>query len=171
MGSDDRIKALAAIAGPLVNGTGRDHTETYQCSRSLPVLHFHGLADPIVPFTGCNATSGGSVCENLLRWPGGGFAPMGTVNDYITAWRVRNGVDQAQGSVTFQNQTCTCTSWGESANNVTLCTLKDEGHAWPGSCTWMNKVSPWFACTMDADASQQAMAFFRNYIPSKGFVV
>lgn len=164
--SDARILAIVSVSGPLINGTTSPKTETFQCHRPMPVLHFHGLSDPIVPFEGCSTTSGGKICEWLEEVGFGGFAPMPHVGQYIADWRSRNAVVSTElGAVTFQNSTSSCTSWGDAASNVTLCTLQDEGHAWPGSRTLMNAV-PWFKCSTDIDASQEAMAFIRQHLPS-----
>jgi polyhydroxybutyrate depolymerase len=173
---DQRIKAIVAVSGPLLNGTGSqdpaDLTETFACARRVPILHFHGLEDGIVPFTGCNSTTGPTPCRGLLLWLKGRIAPFKGVMAYLKRWRARNGLNESDdGTVTFQNSTCTCTSWGNSiVNNVTLCTLRNEGHAWPGTCSFQSKskVAPYFNCTLDVDASQQAMAFFKKYLPTPG---
>jgi len=169
--SDARILAMVSVSGPLVNGTSNAKTEVFQCSRPVPVLHFHGLADPVVPFSGCNATSGGKMCRSLLQMGFGSFAPMPQVSEYIAEWRTRNtGLSTEPGFVTFRNRTASCSSWGDSASNVTLCTLEDEGHAWPGACSRISKI-PYFRCTTDIDASEEAMAFIRKYLPSRAIEV
>jgi len=160
---DPRIKAVVAVSGPLVNGTTDDtESEIFRCPRSVPVLHFHGLEDPIVPFTGCNQSYGGLVCRTMQKFPG--VAAFPPVDDYIADWRIRNGVPDGVGNVTFENQTALCTSWGEATSNVTLCTLQNEGHAWPGSCTDIS-IGP-LKCTYDIDASYQAMEFIRQQLPA-----
>jgi polyhydroxybutyrate depolymerase len=170
--SDERIKALVSVGGPLINGTGGPDTETFVCHRQVPILHFHGLSDPIVPFGGCNTTVGGDVCTFLERLGDGKFAPMSSIPTYMDQWKSRNGVLEQHGTISFQNHTCTCTSWGESASNVTLCTLKDEGHAWPGSCSIVNTLTSFLTrCTLDIDASLQAMTFFRRYVPMHNVLV
>lgn len=162
--ADSRIRAFVSVSGPLMNGTtGDDKTETFDCNRSVPMLHFHGLGDPVVPYGGCSMTSGGKDCEALEKMSYGRIAPMPAVADYIAAWRSRNGLGlDGNGAITFLNGTATCTSWGQTSSNVTLCTLQNEGHAWPGICNWMN-IGTMLKCTLDVDASAQSLEFFRHY--------
>jgi len=140
-------------------------TETFQCQRRVPVLHFQGLVDPVVPFGGCNKTAGGFACQGLQSWSG--VAPFPSTHEYMAAWRVRNSVLLTdEGLVTFENSSATCTSWGNQPSNVTLCTLQYMGHAWPGRCNTIQWLMPsMLNCSYDMDASEQAMSFFRQYIP------
>merc|ERR1711862_545337 len=103
--------------------------ETFSCNRSVPVLHFHGLDDPIVPFDGCNATVGPQDCKGLFNLVPGTIAAMPHVADYIADWRTRNGITEAGGKSSFENGTVSCTAWGELANNVTLCKIQGGGHS------------------------------------------
>jgi len=162
---EPRIKAIVAVSGMMVNGTeGDETTETFSCPRKVPILHIHGQSDPVVPWTGCNKSTGGMTCKYFLSMPG--VSPFPPVPEYIDDWRVRNGAS-GQGQVTFQNRSATCTSWGEASSNVTLCSLKYEGHAWPGYCMTVQKMLPsMFNCSSDMDASYHAMSFFRQYIPA-----
>lgn len=52
-----RVKAVVAVSGLMVNGTGKEGSESFQCNRVVPVLHFHGDADSIIPYYGCNRTT------------------------------------------------------------------------------------------------------------------
>jgi polyhydroxybutyrate depolymerase len=170
---DTRIKAFVAVAGPLINGTENPRTETFACTRKIPVLHFHGLADGVVPFEGCNATSKSKVCQSLLWFGNGSFAPMPYVPSYIDSLRARNGVSNASPAVTFRNNTASCTSWGDIGSNVTFCTFQNMGHAWPGICHGAERVMKFMMnCSLDMDASFHAMDFLRRYmIPSTSIVV
>jgi len=164
--SDTRIKAIVTVVGPLVNGTNQaSETESFQCQRRVPVLHFHGMVDPVVPFGGCNKTVGGFQCQGLQTWSG--VAPFPSAQEHIAAWRTRNGVlPTDQGMVTFKHGSATCTSWGNQPSNVTFCTLQYMGHDWPGRCNTIQRLVPSiFNCSFDVDASEQAMSFFRQYIP------
>eukprot|EP00746_Dinoflagellata_sp_MGD_P079521 gnl/MRDRNA2_/MRDRNA2_31805_c0_seq1.p1 gnl/MRDRNA2_/MRDRNA2_31805_c0~~gnl/MRDRNA2_/MRDRNA2_31805_c0_seq1.p1 ORF type:complete len:336 (+),score=40.62 gnl/MRDRNA2_/MRDRNA2_31805_c0_seq1:117-1124(+) len=165
--ADERVRAIVAVSGPLINGTDGNAdnvTENFSCTRQVPILHFHGTADPVVPYDGCNISTGNEVCRSLFKMAGGSIAPFPRVLDYVSDWRARNGITREDtGSISFQNGTVTCMSSGESANNVTLCTVEGEGHAWPGECMVTSHI-PWFNCSMDIDASSQAMAFFRKHL-------
>jgi len=163
---DSRIKALVSVAGPLVNGTyGAEHTSTFKCPNRVPVLHVHGMADPIVPYNGCTQTTGGTECELLLKTLDGDIAlALPIIPDYIKDWRKRNGQTMSEaGSVGFVNNTANCTSWGDAASNVTLCTLEKMGHAWPGRCSSVSKFFGPAACAMDIDASYEALVFMKRY--------
>lgn len=162
--TDGRVRAIVSVSGPLVNGTSDNQSEAFHCNRVVPILHFHGNADPVVPYDGCSTTTGGKVCQGLQKLGKGSIAPFPAVLEYINEWQIRNGVaSDDKGVITFQNGTVSCMSSGRSASNVTLCTIQQEGHAWPGQCTVVNKM-PWFRCTLDIDASEHTMAFFRQHV-------
>jgi len=174
--ADKRIKAFVSVSGPLVNKTDDiPGGESFQCLRQVPVLHFHGTGDTVVPYEGCNRTSGSSVCKALMSTVvSDSLSPFPAVPDYIADWRIRNGIiDQTQGASTFENHTASCMAWGGQSNNVTLCTLQGEGHAWPGTCGPYPILgrTPMFHCTYDIDASKEAMAFFRRYMTSTSGIV
>lgn len=172
--TNEKVKAMVAVSGPLMSGDG-DKTESFECSRSIPMLHMHGDADPVVPYKGCSKdTSILSMCREMAAIPGGGFPqlPWPSIPEALADWRVRNGIAaEAEGSVTFANASASCTSWGEASNNVTLCTMGGEGHAWPGSCSGNILATPIEHCSLDMDASFQAMEFFRQYMPQTSSVV
>jgi polyhydroxybutyrate depolymerase len=166
--TDSRVKAMVVVSGNLINGTRNPKTEYFTCSRKVPLLHFHGLSDKVVPFNGCSVTHGPMPCESLEFIGGGAFAPMQPVMQYISDWRARNEIAKEDGGVSlFKNNTAACTSWGESSSNITLCTLSEMGHSWPGMCSMETRMLPWILnCTMDMDASFHAMEFLRQYVPS-----
>jgi len=171
--SSDRVKGVIAVAGPLVNGTGGGGGEMFHCTRPVPTLYFHGTKDPICPYGGCNATwaAFGHICPSLYHM-GPGFAGNGfpSVPEFIAYRRTHNGIkDSDQGSVSFQNKTVTCTSWGGVANNVTLCKLDGMGHAWPGKDTLCNL--PWTTCDDDIEATQEAWKFINQLRQATTIVV
>jgi len=172
--TNEKVKALVAISGQLMNGDG-DKTESFECSRSIPVLHMHGDADPVVPYKGCSkSTSIFAMCREMAAIPGGGFPtlPWQSIPDALADWRARNGIAaDADGSITFSNASASCMSWGETSNNVTLCTVGGEGHAWPGTCSGNILAAPIEHCSLDMDASLQTMEFFRRYMPQARSVV
>lgn len=171
--TNEKVKALVAVSGPLMSGDG-DKTESFECSRSIPMLHMHGEADQVVPYNGCSkSTSILAMCRGMAAM-GGGFPalPWPTVQECVADWRVRNGIAaDAEGSITFTNASASCTSWGETSNNVTFCTLGGEGHAWPGYCSGKVLAAPIEHCSHDMDGSFQAMEFFRQYMPQTSSVV
>jgi hypothetical protein len=120
---DIQLVAVAAVSGPLVNGTENEDEQTFSCDNvTMPILHIHGTADPIVPFGGCNSTwsSYKEDCPSLHHLAK--FAPFPDVDDYISDWRMRNGVHESREQVTYQNNSVSCSSWGsDPLQNVTLC--------------------------------------------------
>jgi len=154
--ASDLFAAIAPVAGVIGNGF-HGHTsiiweaDPYECpapSQPIPTLHMHGTGDAIVPY-------GGST---LMGFP--------SVEDYIALRRRLNGIpSEATGTVTFETSGgVTCTSWGEHANNVTLCSLAWKGHSWPGSpgfaqCPLLGPT----ACSREIDATEEIWQFFKGY--------
>jgi polyhydroxybutyrate depolymerase len=104
----DRIAAIAPVAG--VTGV-----PTCTPSRPMPVIHFHGTADTLVPYTG--NTSNGFIA----------------VPDDFAAWGTRDACTDTP-SQTYAMGDVTCNSYlhcGGGAQ-VTLCTVQNGGHTWPG---------------------------------------
>ncbi|MGZ3438986.1 MAG: extracellular catalytic domain type 1 short-chain-length polyhydroxyalkanoate depolymerase [Polyangia bacterium] len=104
----DRFGAIAPVAG--VVGVA-----TCTPSRPMPVIHFHGTADTLVPYDG--STSNG----------------FGSVPDTFAGWGTRDACTDTP-SVTFMMGDVTCNSYlhcGGGAQ-VTLCTVQNGGHTWPG---------------------------------------
>lgn len=166
--SDVRVKALVSVSGPLMNGTATDsNSEVFACPRSLPVLHFHGDRDTVVPFWGCNESSGGlpgMSCKFMARLPGFPPLPWPSVPQAVAEWTKRNGMDANELSrASFSNGSTACESWGVGSSNVTFCRVGGEGHAWPGICSAAARL-PGMHCSLDIDASFHAMEFLRRYM-------
>jgi polyhydroxybutyrate depolymerase len=163
---DIQLVAVAAVSGPLVNGTENTDEQIFSCDNvKMPILHIHGNADPIVPFGGCNSTwsSYKENCPTLHAIAT--FAPFPNVDDYISDWRMRNGVHESPERVTYQNNSVRCSSWGsDPLQNVTLCVATGEGHAWPGNKKFCEIGM--FKCTLDMDASAEIIRFFKDTMVS-----
>merc|ERR1719215_1819196 len=71
--TNHKVKAFVAVAGPLMNGTGNE-TQTFDCSRSVPMLHFHGTDDIVVPYHGCPKADPKPTCRFMSEMPG--FPPL-----------------------------------------------------------------------------------------------
>lgn len=149
--ASDVFAAIAPVSGLLMNDTTSAGlgwaAEEYACSpkRAVPVLHFHGTLDPLVPIMG----------NPVL-----GFKP---VQHTIDAWRTINNAT-GQGLETYKHGVVKCTSWGADANNVTYCTAAGAGHSWPGShnaCPPL--ITPAIGCTDDIDATEEIWAFFKRH--------
>jgi polyhydroxybutyrate depolymerase len=104
----DRFAAIAPVAG--VTGV-----PTCTPSRPVPVIHFHGTADTLVPYDGA---------------PSMGFV---AVPDDFAAWGTRDACTDTP-STTFTMGDVTCNSYLQCGGGarVTLCTVQNGGHTWPG---------------------------------------
>eukprot|EP00002_Diphylleia_rotans_P002849 TRINITY_DN11852_c0_g1_i1.p1 TRINITY_DN11852_c0_g1~~TRINITY_DN11852_c0_g1_i1.p1 ORF type:complete len:306 (+),score=44.26 TRINITY_DN11852_c0_g1_i1:52-969(+) len=101
--ASDLIRAIGTVAGPL----SKESTIPCRPIRPVPVLHIHGNADEVVPYS--------HGVDGIQRWK--------TMN-------------QCVGSpvVTFQNGTATCETYNSCAEGVetSLCTIDGGIHSWPG---------------------------------------
>jgi polyhydroxybutyrate depolymerase len=136
----DTIAAVAPVAGVL----GIDPT-TCVPTRPVPILDFHGTADPVVPY------DGGPAAKLV---PGVTFRSVPTTMDF---WRGANACLGA-ATVDYQFGTATCTRWSDCAGgaDVELCTLVGEGHEWPGGLP----VPTLGASTNDVVATRRMVDFF-----------
>ncbi len=103
-----RIAAIAPVAGVM-------GVSTCNPTRAVPVMHFHGTSDPLVPYNG-----------NNTGYP--------SVADTIAQWASRNKcTDTAQTMFQKDDVTCKTQSQCAAGSEVTLCTVDGGGHTWPGS--------------------------------------
>ncbi len=112
----DRIAAIAPNAA---------QDSVIQCnpSRKVPVMHFHGTADPAALFNGGH-------CGGRLTTDAGWDCQ--SVPDYLNEWRIRNGCS-IDLNVTYQTGDATCRTYQNCSDNaeVVLCTMEGAGHTWP----------------------------------------
>jgi polyhydroxybutyrate depolymerase len=113
---------------------------TCQPSRPVPVMAFHGTADPRVDYNA--EASVPSVPDTVKAW---------ATLDNCTA-----GPDQ-----TYQMGTVTCQTWSSctAGATVSLCSAEGGGHCWPGSPL----MCLFGAGTSDIDATAQIAAFFAKF--------
>jgi polyhydroxybutyrate depolymerase len=136
----DTFAAVAPVAGVL----GID-PDTCTPSRPVPVIDFHGTADPVVPY------DGGPAAKLL---PAIVFRSVPVTMDF---WRSADGCLGAP-TVTYQYGTATCTRWSDCRGgaDVELCTLTGEGHQWPGGLP----VPALGNSTNDVNATSRMVDFF-----------
>ena len=143
------VAAIAPVSGPLMeNPSIAWRSDPFSCetTRPVPVLHFHGLADIVVPYNGNRALSFPSVAES------------------IAGWTARNGIPpESTPTTTYHKGDVTCESLGDSRTNVTLCSIIGAGHSWPGAPGAFCPDSGIFACTKDIDASREIWNFFKQH--------
>ena len=116
---------------------------TCQPSRSVPLMAFHGTADPTVPYAASDLPS---------------------VPDTVKAWATRDGCT-AGPDPTYQMGTATCQTWSScsAGATVTLCTAEGEGHCWPGSPVVCGTTEGFGTGTNDIDATAQIATFFARF--------
>ncbi|MGI5218727.1 alpha/beta hydrolase family esterase [Nocardia sp. CA-290969] len=131
----DRVAAIAPVAG--VQDFAWCNT-----SRPMPVIAFHGTADPIIAYTG-----GPGPNARLLPSPDGTGSAVGTerdgpavdgpgpasVPDSVAGWARRNGCETAahreQTAPDVVRESYPCPAGAE----VELYSIQGGGHVWPGS--------------------------------------
>ncbi len=141
----DRIAAVGMVAA----------TQTLPwswCPEPLPVpvIAFHGTADPMAPYDG--GLSGGFLFRQII--PG--------VEDWIASWARRNGCgpfsfeSTLTGGITrLEYQDC------EDDADVVLYTVEGGGHTWPGGKpppAWLTGPT-----SNSIDASARMWAFFHEH--------
>lgn len=147
----ERISAIAAIAGVEFNDP---------CGGApVPVIAFHGRADPIVPYSGGGLNSVAIADANWYHGavPPGTAQPTG-VEASMRRWARHNGCD---AKVNDRRVTAAVTErvWQHCQAATELYVLDGVGHAWPG------KPQPAFESTFgpgttDVDATALIWEFF-----------
>lgn len=129
--ASDIIAAIAPVAG--VIGMPMD-----ECAppRPVPVMHFHGTFDTIVPYGGGTASGFPSVAETIAHWAS------------------RNGcTDEAASTYDMGDSHCETFDECEGGSEVTLCTVDGGGHLWPGGLGSFSTI----------DATEHMWAFLSRF--------
>lgn len=114
----DRIAAIAPVAGTIA-------MEDYKPKRPMPVIHFHGTKDKIVPFT-------------MTKDNSPPFMKLKGVEESIQIWVKHNGCDEKPTTDTLSKEaddlkvTRTCYGNGKDGSEVILVVIEEGGHTWPG---------------------------------------
>lgn len=140
--ASDIIAAIGGVAGayaPL----------TCTPARPVPVIAFHGSADPIVPIDGLERGLGGD--------------PLPPIRDWVAGWAERNGCDLTNpialepiGAVSGIRYTG-CADDAE----VVYYVAEGAGHTWPGGGPQPRFIVG--AVNRDIDASRLMWAFFERH--------
>lgn len=113
-----RIAAIAPVAGTV-------SIEECKPSRPVPVIHFHGTGDTIVPF-------------EIKQGKGPPFIRLKGVEESVKLWAGLNGCGEIRGPEALiqppEDLEVTRETWtgGKNGAEVVLVTIKDGGHTWPG---------------------------------------
>ena len=114
----DRIAAIAPVGGTMATDIGEP-------KRSVPVMHFHGTKDEIVPYGPPIGTT-----QSFVRLKG--------VEDSVLTWVKSNGCDENPQSDTLSKEgdkmkvTRRTYSGSKDGADVVLVAIEGGGHTWPG---------------------------------------
>lgn len=157
----DRIAAIAAVAG--LQDFAWCHT-----TRPVPVLAFHGTADPIVAYTG----GAGPLVKWLPTDNGSSSSPDATtrngpgpqsIPDDAAAWARRNGCEteaterRIAPDVVLREYPCPADA------TVQLYTIIGGGHIWPGSTSLLYPPLVVGNNTTSINANDVIWDFFQNH--------
>jgi polyhydroxybutyrate depolymerase len=136
----DRIAAVGIVAGALPTTW-----ENYHPSRPVPVMMFHGTADPIVPYNGGKFRRGGTL-------------PV--IPEWAAALAQRNGCTEAPKSIDSHGAVSGI-EYSGCGNEVIFYTIQGGGHSWPGG----NPIPSWIVgqTNMDIDATRTFWEFFQKH--------
>jgi polyhydroxybutyrate depolymerase len=139
----DVFGAIAPVAGVL----GIAPTSC-KPKRAIPVLDFHGTADPIVTYNGGTPIIPISVAGSL---------DFRSVGDTLSFWVNANGC-MAPETTIFTNGDATCSKWGlcKGGADVVHCKIDQGGHQWPGGVA-LPVVGK---CSTDISATDTMYQFF-----------
>ncbi|MCR4411563.1 MAG: prolyl oligopeptidase family serine peptidase [Thermoguttaceae bacterium] len=143
----DRIAAIAPVAGTLA-------IEKCRPARPVPVIHFHGTDDKLVPYEGPD--------ERIAR-----FLVFKSVDETIRTWAAINGCpkkpkttnlpDKANDGTTVRREVY---GPGRDGAEVVLYVIQGGGHTWPGRpwpVPWLGKT------TRDISANDLMWEFFKRH--------
>lgn len=114
----DRIAAIAPVAGTIA-------IEESKPERPVPVIHFHGTKDNLVPF-------------DMTKVRPSPFARFKSVDDSIQTWVKLNGCDEKPMTEAISKEgdemkvTRTTYGAGKDDAEVVLIVIENGGHTWPG---------------------------------------
>lgn len=135
--ASDVFAAVASVAGVLA-------IEPTYCtpSRAIPVIHFHGTRDQVVPY----GVEGDEVY-------------LTSVPETFAGWIDINGCEDA-GSESYRKGDVSCVSHTECEDGVevTLCTIQGMDHCWPGQ-----DICPYGPSTNNISANDAIWQFFSKF--------
>jgi polyhydroxybutyrate depolymerase len=136
----DRIAAIGTVSGLYLLPWSECNP-----SRPVPVIAFHGTADPIVPYQG-----GPSQSFNM---------PFPNIPDWINEYAHRNQCTDApiELTITSEVNVVQYTSCAQNAD-VIFYTIQGGGHSWPGGKPLPKIIVG--TTTQDIDATRLMWAFF-----------
>jgi polyhydroxybutyrate depolymerase len=114
----DRIAAVAPVAGTIAIDESKP-------KRPVPVIHFHGSKDNMVPF-------------EMAKGKAPAFMKLKGVEDSIQTWVKLNGCDEKPKTETLSKDSDDMKvirktyGGGKDGSEVVLVVIEEGGHTWPG---------------------------------------
>lgn len=142
----DRIAAIAPVAGVIA-------IEESKPTRPVPVIHFHGSKDSIVPF-------------EMKKDKAPPFMKLKGVEDSIQTWVKLNGCDEKPTTDTISKDgdeikvTRTCYGGGKDGSEVVLILIDEGGHTWPGQQPPVGFIGK---STKNLSANEVMWTFFQKH--------
>jgi len=139
----DRIAAIGGVAGAYLYPL-----DDCKPSRPVPMIAFHGTADPIVPYLG------GPSREGEVRLP--------VIPEWMAARAALNGCDAVPTKLPGSGEASGIRYVGcDQGAEVDFYTLDGGGHSWPGG----EPLPEWIVGTtsQDIDATRVMWEFFRRF--------
>jgi polyhydroxybutyrate depolymerase len=111
----DKLAAVAAVSG----GLSLDY-KLCKPTQPIPLLHIHGLKDPVVKFTGGGIQISVAGCNRQ------------SISEVMNFWREKNNCSQQTKNI-YQDGGTSCSRYLNCQNNneVALYTIDSGGHTWP----------------------------------------
>ncbi|HTQ38827.1 MAG TPA: PHB depolymerase family esterase [Pirellulales bacterium] len=146
----DRIAAIAPISGTLCQ-------DDVHLTRPVPVLHFHGTLDKLVPYDGSR-----SAAQELLHCKG--------VDDTMHIWAKLDGCPDTPRVETLPNKVDDGTSVkrytygpGKDGSEVVLIQITGGGHNWPGRPMLPAMENTLGKATQQISANDMIWDFFQQH--------
>lgn len=143
----DRIAAIAAVGGTL----GLDKCSP---SRAVPVLHFHGTADTIMPYDGLGKKISSFLSVKSVEFTVQTWAQL---NDCPTEPVTFEMPDTTDDGMTVERRTY---GPGLDGSEVVLYRIRGGGHTWPGRQPPLKFLGK---STTDIDANDLIWEFFERH--------
>ena len=139
----DRIAAIGGVAGAYPYPW-----DDCRPTRPVPVIAFHGTADPIVPYEGGATGRGGAT-------------RFASVASWARAWAARNGCAATPRKLARVGQVSAARYTDcDDAAEVDLHTVDEGGHTWPGGRPMPESITG--TTSEDVSATELMWAFFQR---------
>ncbi len=146
----DQIAAIGAVSG--LQLPTRCTTD-----RPVPIIAFHGTADPILPYDGGTGTTTLSQeLDDTEATP----TPVPTV---VRDWAARDSCNSRSVDTDVASQVVLRQFRCPADTAIEFYTVLDGGHAWPGSLISASELATNGATTFQIDATSLMWSFFQRF--------